>query len=208
MITLFDMSVEEFLNQVGSSAPVPGGGAASIVSGLIGLYLIRMSATISANDAMEGPLAEFIGYLDQAAITLKENALEDMRLFHGYMAALKIPKGTHAEKQAREKALLDATLLASEAPLVPASVFLDVLTRTSANSILIKASIESDLFAGAALVHSAVNALLMNVDINIRPARMSEYREHFINKKHSIQLELASVIAQLDKRAREAGFSP
>jgi glutamate formiminotransferase/formiminotetrahydrofolate cyclodeaminase len=91
----------------------------------------------------------------------------DARAYDGVMAALRMPKGSEAEKAARKEALGRATVSATEVPLATAEccaalmgLARDLVTRGNRNAL-------SDIGTAAVLAEAGLRGALMNVRVNL-----------------------------------------
>ena len=167
---LVRMSCKGFAYETASESPAPGGGSVSAYMGALGAALGTMVANLSAHKpGWDNRWKEFSDYADQGQAVLKELLAlvdEDTAAFNRIMTAFGMPKATDEEKLAREKAIEDATLYATDVPLKT--------MRTAVKAFpLLKAMAEkgnpnsvSDAGVGALAARSAVLGALLNVRIN------------------------------------------
>ena len=110
---LLDCSVAEFIERTGSASPTPGGGSVSALVGALASALVAMVARLT--DRKKGYeqawelAAEGVRDANRITAELQAAALEDVRSFEAYMAALRQPKRTPEERRARSAALAEAT---------------------------------------------------------------------------------------------------
>ncbi len=121
----------DFLNDLASSAPTPGGGSAAALSGALGTALMTMVANLTVGkkgyeefDAELKPLKDRLLPLRERFMNLVD---EDANSFKKVMAAYKLPKMTEADKQERDKAVSEALKVAAEVPFKTMTLALDVL---------------------------------------------------------------------------------
>ena len=91
---------------------------------------------------------------------------EDTAAFDKIMAAFGLPKGTDEEKAAREKAIEDATLYASQVPLRTMKASFRVFEVARAMATEGNPNSVSDAGVGALAARSAVLGACLNVKIN------------------------------------------
>ncbi|WP_105383325.1 cyclodeaminase/cyclohydrolase family protein [Neorhizobium alkalisoli] len=113
---MFNQRLSAILQVMGRRSPPLGGGAASLLSGLIGLSLIRMAAEITRPES-NAAISRAVSRLDELARLLKESAKADVDVFNEYVAALKLPRDEPEEMSKREEVLAEAGLRAAETPL-------------------------------------------------------------------------------------------
>src|SRR5215510_8743352 len=113
--------VEEFLTQLASDAPTPGGGPVAAVAGAAGAALISMVCNLTIGrkgyEETEERMHAILAEAESARSAFLELAERDATAFDGVMAAFKMPKETDAEKAVRSKAIQLGYEAAAEVPL-------------------------------------------------------------------------------------------
>ncbi len=112
--------VTEFLDELASSAPAPGGGAVAALAGALGAALVSMVGNLTLGKK------DYVGVQDQVNDLLAQSerlrgrlaALveEDYAAFMRLSAAMKLPRATDEEKAARTEAVQAALKGATEVP--------------------------------------------------------------------------------------------
>jgi formiminotetrahydrofolate cyclodeaminase len=193
---LWNMPVRTFLDAIASTSPTPGGGSVANVSGAFGIGLILMALRISApkNPSIaSGPLLVSGESLMHG---LAEAAEEDIRLFDGFVAALRLPKSTDEDRDLRRDALSAAAVAATEGPLRAAGIGLDALDIGIEAWPLVNESVRSDVAAGWHLLAAAVRAVLLNVEPNLGWIKDDTLRAKFPQRKNEILARLEAVTAR------------
>lgn len=167
---LVDMTVEGFAEETASESPAPGGGSISAYMGALAAALGTMVANLSAHKAgWDDRWEEFSNYADGGHL-LMEHLLhlvdEDTASFNKIMAALGMPKGSDAEREARAQALEEATLYATQVPLQTMEAALDAFPLLEAMAREGNPASASDAGVGALAARSAVLGAQLNVRIN------------------------------------------
>jgi glutamate formiminotransferase/formiminotetrahydrofolate cyclodeaminase len=164
------MDLRAFAFETASESPAPGGGSIAAYSGALGIALGTMVANLSANKRGWEEQLDFHSGLAQKGQDILADLLkavdEDTAAFNAIMNAFSLPKDTDEEKQARKKAVQEATKLACMIPLgvmKTAAGAMDVLEamveKGNPNSI-------TDAGVGALCIRTAVHGAFMNVKIN------------------------------------------
>jgi methenyltetrahydrofolate cyclohydrolase len=171
----------EFRDRLASDAPTPGGGSAAMVAATIGLGLVVMALRVtSRRPEPPADIAALILSGERLMAELGRHADADIAVFEAYMEAVRLPRATEAEKAARRRALQDAAVAATEVPLNAAQTTLEAIDLAQRAAHVAHLQIVSDVGAGAAVLHGALNAVLYAVDINLRTitdeATRSDYR--------------------------------
>jgi glutamate formiminotransferase/formiminotetrahydrofolate cyclodeaminase len=165
------MSLRDFVDELSSESPAPGGGSVSALAASMAAGLAAMVAVLShTKKGLEAKQPEF----DRIAVRgqeLKDKLLAavdaDTDAFDALLAAMRMPKGTPDEEATRNAALADATVGAAEVPLgvLEACPELIELNREIAK-IGLQASL-SDAGVGAQMARAAAAGAYQNVCINL-----------------------------------------
>src|SRR5437588_8506361 len=107
--SIFDLSLGEFLDRLGSADPTPGGGAAAAVVGALGAALIEMTANLTIGKPRLADVQVQAREIERRAAQLRQElgalADADAAAFNQVSAAYKLPRGDDAAKAARSKAI-------------------------------------------------------------------------------------------------------
>ncbi len=191
---LVDLKVKEFINEVDSSSPAPGGGSVSALSASLGVGLSRMVCHLSISRKKFLELDEIIRVeYEDNFITLnniKEELLplidKDTEAFNQIMSAFKMPKENEEEKKARNEAIEKATIAAIKVPYEVARLShkaLEVIRKMMAYG---NRNAASDVGVGALLLYAGLEGALLNVRINISGLQNKEIAEAY--QKSSLDL--------------------
>lgn len=186
-------ALNEYLTNLASESPVPGGGSAAMVVGAAGAALVAMVARICAGNAKYAAKHELAQALVSQADMLREALLkrkaEDELAFDAVVAA-------RGDKEAMQTALGQAAAV----PLQGARTALDVL-RLAADALeLGNANLVSDLGCAAEFAHAALLAASYNVRINHKFMK----NESLINAQQAELNELEKAAHPLLKAVRAA----
>ena len=171
---LLDLPVGEFLERTASASPTPGGGSVAAVTGALASALVAMVARLTDRKKGYEQAWELAGgsvdRADRLTADLQAAALEDVRSFEAYMAALRLPKGSPEERQARRAALAEATRRATAAPLAIAAACAEILNVAERLAPVANRHAVSDIGAAAHLAAAAAGAALLTAEINLGSA--------------------------------------
>ena len=167
---LVRMTLKAFASETASESPAPGGGSISAYMGALGAALGTMVANLSAHKrGWDDRWKEFSDWAEKGQAIMNELVSlvdEDTAAFDKIMAAFGLPKGTDEEKAAREKAIEDATLYASQVPLRTMKASFRVFEVARAMATEGNPNSVSDAGVGALAARSAVLGACLNVKIN------------------------------------------
>ncbi|MFC4455888.1 cyclodeaminase/cyclohydrolase family protein [Deinococcus sonorensis] len=181
-MSVWEQSAAALLRHTASAEPTPGGGSVAALTGTFGLGLVIMGLELSARrpDADAG-VAPLLAETRALLTRLEAHPDADVAAFQGYIAALDRPKASDEEKAQRREAIRQAARQATEAPLSAARDLLGALRLAERAAPLTHRTVVSDVGAGAHLIHGALHATLLNVDINLgslpEPERAAAHQE-------------------------------
>ena len=168
---LATMTVRDFVDELSSDSPAPGGGSVSALTAAMGAGLAAMVAVLShTRKGFESKQAD----LDRIAVraqTLKDQFLAavdaDTAAFDQLLDAMRMPRSTPEEQTTRETAITDATIAATEVPLGVLEACPEVIDLCrEAGRIGLQASL-SDAGVGAQAARAAAAGAYQNVCINL-----------------------------------------
>lgn len=193
-----EQKMDEFLQVLSSSAPVPGGGGASAYVAAIGMALGAMVANLTTGKKKYAEYQQEIEEtIDKADILVKELAVfmdKDAESFEPLSKAYGLPKDTPQQIEERVVIMENALVKASEAPLelmgkiIEAEEVLDRLSIIGSNLAI------SDAGVGIQMAKAALNGASLNVFINTKLMKNRETAE-MMNKKADELLSKGNEIA-------------
>jgi glutamate formiminotransferase/formiminotetrahydrofolate cyclodeaminase len=198
---LVDLTLEGFVNETASESPAPGGGSVSAAMGAMGISLATMVANLSGHKAgWDERWEEFSNWAEKGQQTKDELLFlvdEDTRAFNRIMDAFGLPKGTDAEKAARDEAVEAATRYAIEIPF-------KVMKKSFESLEIIRAMAESgnpnsvsDAGVGALAARSAVMGAFLNVKINASGLKDKVFMEKILDEAADIQAKAIAAEAEI-----------
>ncbi|HET7168860.1 MAG TPA: cyclodeaminase/cyclohydrolase family protein [Candidatus Limnocylindrales bacterium] len=199
-----DLTVDAFIEHLGSSEPVPGGGSASAVAAALGASLVRMVAALSTGRPKfidhEPLLAWAMATGERLSHRFLELADQDSAAYAGFAAALKLPKATDADIAARQAALRAAARNASEIPLACVEACLQLVEAAEVLAGRSNANASSDLNVAALLGEAAAKGAAANVLVNLPSIGDSELEGTMTARV----TELLGAIEDLASQTRQA----
>jgi formiminotetrahydrofolate cyclodeaminase len=168
---LTDLTVQAFLERLGSSDPVPGGGSAAALAAAMGAALVAMVAELTIGRPAYAEHDEVVRKLRFDALDrraeLLDLAQQDADAYDVVVRARHLPKENEAEKAARTSALQAAMLEAARIPLRAAVVASEVLDLAERIAPIGNKNAASDAGVAAQLAAAGVRGALLNVRINL-----------------------------------------
>lgn len=176
---LHSVSVLKFIQDLGSSAPAPGGGSVAAMNGATAAALLEMVANLTLGNAKYEAVHEEMRGIQEAMCSVKEEFVhyinKDSAAFMELMGSFKLPKDTEEEKTHRKEEI-ERTM--KQAALVPfeigklayslLSVAETVILRGNANAI-------TDGMIAVINARAAIKSAFLNVKINLGSIQDAEF---------------------------------
>lgn len=159
---LWSQSLVAFREAV-SQKPMPGCGAAAVVSADLGLALVLKGLYLGQQHERRAPRAILIDEGESLKQRLSPLADEDVVAFEGFTRALSLPKEPAGQ---RRDALHRAALEAIRVPLETARLCQAALSLAIRALLHTEKQFIGDALAGGRLLHAALHSVLGNVDAN------------------------------------------
>lgn len=163
-------SIDQFLDDLASGKPTPGGGSAAAIMGAMGAALVSMVCNVSFGkqgcEAAEPKLRNMLVRSEELRRRLAAMVAEDIAAFDGLMAAYKLAKSSDEEKARRAQTIQACLERATEVPLECARACSEVVDMARRAANLGYRHVISDVGVGVAAADSALRSAALNVFIN------------------------------------------
>ena len=176
-----DMTIEEFLSELSSSKPVPGGGSVAALSAALSSSLISMVARLSVGkkgfEDVEDQMKEIITKCNDCTNEFLNYIDEDSEAFDKVMNAFKMPKETDDDKKIRKMVIQSSMKGAALTPFKIAEKANDLLEY--AETVVMKGNQNAitDGLVSAMLARTAVLSALYNTKINQQSIKDEKFNE-------------------------------
>ncbi|MCF6463410.1 formimidoyltetrahydrofolate cyclodeaminase [Clostridium sp. Cult1] len=189
-MVLIDGSIKNYINEVASKEPTPGGGSVAALAGSLGSALTAMVGYLTIGRKMYLELDEKIKEemdqnfeeLKKSIEKLNEIVDEDTKAFDKVMEAFKLPKETEEEKKKRTQAIQEGYKIALEVPLRCAEECFKVLELQKVFANYGNVNAITDVGVGALLAATGLEGALLNVKINLLSIKDEEFRNKMEEK--------------------------
>ena len=206
-----EQSVQEFLMDVASSAPTPGGGSVAALAGSLASALATMVARLTIGKPSyaehEATMREAEAQAETLCRELFDLVQEDARAYEGFRSASRLSQRTPEEVALRAKAQADAARNATSVPLHTAEACVRALRVARDVAACGNKNAVSDAGVAAWLARSGAEGAALNVRINLGDVPEAE-RQDFearIERALAEAKELhQTCVAEVDRRMRAA----
>lgn len=196
MMTYSEEKINDFLRELGSSSPTPGGGSASAIVGSIAASLIVMDCNLTLGKDAYRNIAKQVREIRQRAGKISTALLRcsdrDARSFEGVMKALSLQKSTELQKLKRFEKVQAALKKATEVPLEIMMHCTELESMAKFMSENGNRSSRSDAVVGGIMADAARKGAYENLEINLESIK----DESFVDSMSKKALELMRSPAQ------------
>ena len=187
---LIDKKVSNFLEELASNSPTPGGGSVAALAGALGAALISMVGNLTVGkkkyEDVEEDIKKIISSSEKLRYELSQLIEEDVKVFNNFMATYKMPKETEDEKKMRTEKIQEALIEAAKVPLKTAYKCLDIMILSQEVAEKGNVNVISDAGVAVLMAEAALKSAILNVKINLR-----------MIKDEKVRTELSSSIKEL-----------
>lgn len=201
-------TIENYLDELSSNSPTPGGGNVSALCGVLASSLGTMVCNLTFGKKKYAEVENELTIVKNKLEVFKQNFLglaqKDNGAFDKVMLAFKLPKETDEQKNYRSKAIESATI---DAAMVPAEVVNSgkemlplletIIAKGNQNSL-------SDAGVAVSLTKTAVEGAFLNIAINCASLSNQTIANEILireeMKYHEVKGKAEFIIASLIKK--------
>lgn len=181
-----NITISNFMKELSSKSPVPGGGGASALIGAIGVSLCSMVANLTSGKKKyaeyQADIDGILGRTEASIDRLLKLIQKDAEVFEPLSEAYGIPKDDPKRDEVLEKALVTACSV----PMELLQEVYDVIDMIEQLSVKGSKLALSDVGVAASACRSAMEGAVMNVYINTKLMKDREMAEALNNKAISL----------------------
>ncbi len=200
-----DRTIHEFVDQLASAEPAPGGGSASAIAASLGAGLVAMVAALSLGRPRYAAHEELLRDLHDRGLALASHLVQladdDAAAYLGFAEALKLPKEGAEAADERKRAMRVAARRAAEVPLETVEACLDVVAAAEALAGRSNRNAASDLNVAARLAAAAAHGAAENVLVNLPSL---DPNDSFVADAETRVPNLLAEVDRLAERTRES----
>ncbi len=206
--TLPEKPLQQFLDELGSAAPVPGGGSVAALSGSLAASLLAMVCRLTIGkkgyESVQGEMLTILDRVQALDRALREQMESDIDAYARVMQAYGLPKNTESEQVARKETIQSALKHASEVPLRVAELCSEVLDLAQPVAEKGNKNAASDAGVGAVMAEAGLRGAALNVSINLAgikdPAFVAQNRVRTLELIASAVERKRKVLETVEKR--------
>lgn len=181
-MSLVKLTVEDFVGQLASANPTPGGGSASALAGAMAAAMVEMACNLTVGREKFRDVEEELRVVLERAGVLREEMLaavdEDTAAYNDVSQSFKLPKSTEAEKSERTVAIQAALKRATEVPLRVARAALETSQLAAIAVQKSNPNVASDARVARLLADAAREGAVANVEINLSSITDGDFVDH------------------------------
>jgi len=179
-------TVREFVKELGSNSPAPGGGSVAALGASLATALGSMVFNLTVGKKV------YNEYSDEDKMAVDENLVqclksqdkflelmnEDTEAFLKLMATFKLPKESSDEKKVRSEKIQEGYKGALEIPLLVAEEAYKIYENVKVAAKLGNKNAISDAGVAALMLQAAIESAVLNVKINLSSIKDETYSEN------------------------------
>ena len=178
-MALIKLTVQDFIEQLASPSPTPGGGSASALAGAMAAAMVEMACNLTIGKEkfrdVEEDLKVVLARAGELRAQLEAAVDEDTAAFDEVSQAYKLPRDTDEQKAARTAAIQKALQSATEVPLKVAKACMETLQLAQIATEKSNPSVASDARVARVLADAAREGAVANVEINLSSLKDQAY---------------------------------
>lgn len=186
---LKDLKVTEFLEELGSNSPAPGGGSTAALSAATAAALTCMVFNLTIGkkmyEAYADAIKDEINTSLQKASCLNKLFIElmdkDAEAFNDVIAAYKLPKETEEDISKRNDAIQKGYVVALEVPLELASKAFSLYSYIEIAAKYGNKNAISDAGVASLMLQASIEGAVLNVKINLASIQDTAFKEKATN---------------------------
>jgi methenyltetrahydrofolate cyclohydrolase len=205
--TLFAGTIADYLDQLASAAPAPGGGSVAALTAAQGAALIGMVLSLTVGrprfQAHDAELRAIQADADRLCADCAALIDRDATVLRALIATYKLPRATSEEQAARDAALQERTLAATEVPLAGARAAAAIVPLCRRLLPIGNPAAVSDIGVAAACALAAFRSAELNVLINLGTLKDEGYVVAARRELADLGANIEGLVAEVLSAVRE-----
>ncbi len=189
-----DKTIKDYLTELSSNSPTPGGGNISAFCGALASSLGTMVCNLTIGKKkyldVEKEMIDIKLNLEKYIDKFTGLAAKDNSAFDKVMEAFKLPKETDAEKEIRSKKIDEATIEAAKVPSEVIKNCSEIIPLIDAVALKGNQNSVSDAGVAALLLSTAAQGAFLNVLINCSGLKNNEEADKLLQSSRILTDEI------------------
>ncbi len=166
-----DQSIQDFLDQLASKKPTPGGGSVAAIMGANAAGLIGMVCNLTIGKSQYEEVEDEMRALLQKSEALRSQFVDlinkDIEAFEQVMAAYRLPKASRGEQKIRSETIQEALKKATNVPSSCIRYCAEIIQLSRAAAEKANKNVITDVGVAAEAARAALKSSTLNVYVNI-----------------------------------------
>ena len=201
-----DQPIGQFLDELASQAPTPGGGGAAAVMGAMGAALVSMVCNLTLGKkpyaGVEEEMRATLERSENVRARLTGMVQADADVFGRVMGAYGLPKDTGEQKQARAQAIQAALKDATEVPLACARACAEVVELSRVAAAKGNKNVVSDAGVAALAAYGALRSAALNVQVNAQAIKDEDFVRVRVGELDALLADMAVAAEEVHWQAQ------
>ncbi len=201
-------TVSEFIDEVASRSPAPGGGSVAALAGALGAALTAMVSNLTIGKkkyvGVQGEMQRVLKQSESLRASFTELIDDDAEAFNTVMSAFNLPKETEEDKAKRAASIQRATKGATEIPLHVMQLCEQALLLTQAAAEKGNVNSISDAGVAALMLHAACLGAKLNVQINLGSINDALFVQETTSRTETLSTHVEAISRNILKRVNES----
>lgn len=197
---MIDKRINDFLEELASDAPTPGGGGAAAIMGAMAASLASMVCRLTIGkkgyEQVEASMQEVLEKSERLRMQLQPMVQRDAEVFAQVMAAFRMPKGSESEREERAAAIQAALRIATEVPLDCARACGEIIRLCKAVATHGNRNVVSDAGVAVMAAYAGLKSAALNVYVNTTSLQDRDFAAASVS-------EIEALLSEAENAARE-----
>ncbi len=200
---LIEMKLKDFIEELSSDSPAPGGGSVAALAGALSSALSSMVCNLTIGKEkykdVEYDMEKILDRVEDIRERFMELIDRDTEAFNRVMEAFKLPKSTEEEKKIRKEKIQDALKGAALVPLETARMCAEMIElckeiaeKGNKNSI-------TDVGVAAIMAKAGLESAILNVKINLKSINDEKFIESLLYEIDALKNNIEEVMKDVEE---------
>ena len=202
-----DQPIQQFLDELSSKSPTPGGGSVAAIMGAMGAALVGMVCNLTVGkknyEAVDAEMKEVLSQAENLRATLTDLVRADVEVFDRVMGAYGLPKASDEEKEIRSRVIQEALKSATDVPLDCARACVEVIRLSKIVAEKGNRNVVSDAGVASVAAYAALQSAALNVYVNAGGIKDEAFVSSRLDELAAVLDGTEQLNAEVYRRVRE-----